>query len=170
MTKRWRYQYYWYFTYLSGKIIGNIEKSQYDVTMTSSLGVASQNWVWGFFVRRWSLCVNFMTLALLVPEIQRGSPKSPPPSPQSQIDQKSLVWIGLNYHFYLQKGKKQIRKFIFWACTMQNSFLYECDSISLLWFKNFICTNVNRLVFNLINLSVPNLDLRVLQTNCNLRL
>ena len=47
----------------------NIEKSEYDVTVTSSLGVASQNWVWGFFVRRLSLCVNFMTLALLVPEI-----------------------------------------------------------------------------------------------------
>ena len=47
--------------------------------MTSSLGVASQNWVWGFFVWRWSLCVNFMTLALLVPEIQRGGPRSPPP-------------------------------------------------------------------------------------------
>ena len=71
--------YYWYFTYLSGKIIRNIEKSEYDVTVTSSLGVASQNWVWGFFVRRWSLCVNFMTQALLVPEIQRGGPRSPPP-------------------------------------------------------------------------------------------
>ena len=34
------------------KIIRNIEKSEYDVTVTSSLGVASQNWVWGFFVRR----------------------------------------------------------------------------------------------------------------------
>ena len=61
------------------KIIRNIEKSEYDVTVTSSLGVASQNWVWGFFVRRWSLCVNFMTLALLVPEIQRGGPRSSPP-------------------------------------------------------------------------------------------
>ena len=78
ILKRWLYQYYWYFTYLSGKIIRNIEKSEYDVTVTSSLGVASQNWVWGFFVRRWSLCVNFMTLALLVPEIQRGGPRSPP--------------------------------------------------------------------------------------------
>ena len=57
-----------------------------------SLGVASQNWGWGFFVQRWSLCVNFMTLALLVPEIQRGGPRSPP---QSQIDQKGPVWIGL---------------------------------------------------------------------------
>ena len=81
ILKRWLYQYYWYFTYLSGKIIRNIEKSEYDVTVTSSLGVASQNWVWGFFVRRWSLCVNFMNLALLVPEIQ--------------IDQKSPVWIRL---------------------------------------------------------------------------
>ena len=34
------------------KIIRNIEKSEYNVTVTSSLGVASQNWVWGFFVRR----------------------------------------------------------------------------------------------------------------------
>ena len=59
----------------------------------TSLGVASQNWVWGFFVRRWSLCVNLMTLALLVPEIQRGVRGAPP---QSQIDQKSPVWIGLN--------------------------------------------------------------------------
>ena len=91
--KRSLYQYYWYFTYLSGKIIRNIEKSDYDVTVTSSLGVASQHWLWGFFVWRWSLCVHFMTLALLVPEIQRGGPRSPPP--QSQIDQKSPVWIGL---------------------------------------------------------------------------
>ena len=36
-----------------------------------------------------------MTLALLVPEIQRGGPRTPPPLPQSQIDQKSPVWIGL---------------------------------------------------------------------------
>ena len=79
ILKRWLYQYYWYFTYLSGKIIRNIEKSEYDVTVTSSLGMASQNWVWGFFVRRWSFCVNFMTLTLLVPEIQRGGPRSPPP-------------------------------------------------------------------------------------------
>ena len=79
ILKRWLYQYYWYFTYLSGKIIRNIEKSEYDVTVTSSLGVASQNWVWGFFVRRWSLCVNFMTLALLVPEIQRGVRGAPAP-------------------------------------------------------------------------------------------
>ena len=79
ILKRWLYQYYWYFTYLSGKIIRNIEKSGYDITVTSSLGVASQNWVWNFFVRRQSLCVNFMTLALLVPEIQRGGPRSPPP-------------------------------------------------------------------------------------------
>ena len=61
----------------------NVEKSEYDFTVTSSLGVASQNWVWGFFVRRWSLCVNFMALALLVPEIQRGGPRSPPPLPPS---------------------------------------------------------------------------------------
>ena len=40
------------FTYLSGKIIRNIEKSEYDVTVTPSLGVASQYWVWGFFVWR----------------------------------------------------------------------------------------------------------------------
>ena len=45
----------------------------------TSLGVASQNWVRGFFVRRWSLCVNLMTLALLVPEIQRGVRGAPPP-------------------------------------------------------------------------------------------
>ena len=85
ILKRWLYQYYWYFTYLSGKIIRNIEKSEYDVTVTSSLGVASQNWVWGFFVRRWSLCVNFMTLALLVPEIQRGS--------RACIKHFSFLWI-----------------------------------------------------------------------------
>ena len=78
ILKRWLYQYYWYFTYLSGKIIRNIEKSEYDVTVTSSLGVVSQNWVWRFFVRRWSLCVNFVTLALLVPEIQRGVRGAPP--------------------------------------------------------------------------------------------
>ena len=77
--KRSLYQYYWYFTYLSGKIIRNIEKSEYDVTVTSSLGVASQDWVWGFLVWRWSLCVNFTTLVLLVPEIKRGGPRSPPP-------------------------------------------------------------------------------------------
>ena len=35
-----------------------------------------------------------MTLALLVPEIQSGVRGAPPP-PQSQIDQKSPVWIGL---------------------------------------------------------------------------
>ena len=92
--KRSLYQYYWYFTYLSGKIIRNIEKSEYDVTVTSSLGVASQKWVWGFSVWRWSLCVNFMTLALLVPKIKRGGGSEEPP-PQSQIDQKSPVWIGL---------------------------------------------------------------------------
>ena len=64
------------------KIIRNIKKSEYDVTVTSSLGVASQKWVWGFFLRRWSLCVNFMTLALLVPEIQnRGGSEEPPPPP-----------------------------------------------------------------------------------------
>ena len=33
----------------------------------------------GLLVRRWSLCVNFMTLALLVPEIQRGVRGAPPP-------------------------------------------------------------------------------------------
>ena len=32
------------------------------------------------------MCVNFMTLALLVPEIQRGGGSEEPP--QSQIDQK----------------------------------------------------------------------------------
>ena len=77
--KRSLYQYYLYFTYLSGKIIRNIEKLEYDVTVTSSLGVASQDWVWGFLVWRWSLCVNFTTLALLVPDIKRGGPRSPPP-------------------------------------------------------------------------------------------
>ena len=93
ILKRWLYQYYWYFTYLSGKIIRNIEKSEYDVTVTSSLGVASQNWVWGFFVRRWSLCVNFMTLALLVPEIQRGGEvRGAPPVTDWP---KKPVWIGL---------------------------------------------------------------------------
>ena len=89
ILKRWLYQYYWYFTYLSGKIIRNIEKSEYDVTVTSSLGVASQNWVWGLFVRRWSLCVNFMTLTLLVPEIQRGvrgGGGAPPPPPPPVTD------------------------------------------------------------------------------------
>ena len=70
------------------KIIRNIEKLEYDVTVTSSLGVASQNWVWGFFVRRSSLCVNFMTLALLVPEIQKGGPRSPPP-PSHRLTKKA---------------------------------------------------------------------------------
>ena len=69
----------------------------------SSLGVASQNWVWGFFVRRWSLCVNFMTLALLVPEIQRGGGGGSEEPPQSQIDQKSPVWIGLNEESFLNQ-------------------------------------------------------------------
>ena len=34
------------------KIIRNIEKSEYDVTVTSSLGMATENWVGGCFVRR----------------------------------------------------------------------------------------------------------------------
>ena len=42
-------------------------------------------------------------------DTEGGGPRSTPP-PQSQIDQKSLVWIGLNYHFYLQQGKKTNKK------------------------------------------------------------
>ena len=34
------------------------------------------------------MCVNFRTLALLVPEIQRGGEGFKEPPPQSQIDQK----------------------------------------------------------------------------------
>ena len=84
--KRWLYQYYWYLTYLSWQIIRNIEKLEYDVTVTSSLGVTSQNWVWGFFVWRWSLCINFMTLAFCFQRYRGGVRGAPPPPPPPVTD------------------------------------------------------------------------------------
>ena len=99
------YQYYWYFTYLSVKIIRNIEKSEYDVTVTSSLGVASQNCLWSFFVRRWSLCVNFMTLALLFLEIQRGQSITDWPKKSGLNRGKSLGNLNeLRVHKHVMKG------------------------------------------------------------------
>ena len=62
-------------------------KSEYYITVTSSLGVVSPNCGWGFFVRRWSLCVNFMTLALLVPE------PPPPPPPVTDWPKKPTTLV-----------------------------------------------------------------------------
>ena len=85
-------------------------KSEYDVTVTSSLGVASQNWVWGFFVQRWSLCVNFMTLALLVAEIQKGGPRSPPPSQVTDWQKKpSLNRVKLTWKKVTERPRKRCK-------------------------------------------------------------
>ena len=109
ILKSWLYQYYWYFTNLSGKMIRNIEKSEYDITVTSSLGVASQKWVWGFFVRRWSLCANFMTLALLVPEIQRGEGSRSPRPPVTDWPKKpSLNRVNIWHKYSWAKKIKHV--------------------------------------------------------------
>ena len=57
------------------------------------------NWVWDFFLRRWSLCVNFMTLVLLVPEIQRGGPRSFPPQVTDWPKKPSLNRVKIINYF-----------------------------------------------------------------------
>ena len=64
----------------------------------STLGV-------GLLFTEMIIVCKFHDPSIIVSRNTEGGSEEPPPPPQSQIDQKSPVWIGLNYHNNMEKFK-----------------------------------------------------------------